>query len=198
MSAGHFSPTTGGGDAAATLGWRAGTLALQGRVCLDAPMHSILRGEEGLKAALGRIPSGLYAVGAVHEGRRIGMLCSFVEQAGFEPPMISIALGVDRPLRAVVERGGLFSLNILGTEDKKLLAAFASGREEDPFAPFTLVENGHGLPHLADALAWLACRPCGSVAAGDHVLYVAEVVEGCLHREVGEPMIRVRKNGLSY
>jgi hypothetical protein len=27
---------------------------------------------------------------------------------------------------------------------------------------------------------------------------VAEVVEGCLHREVGEPMIRVRKNGLTY
>jgi flavin reductase (DIM6/NTAB) family NADH-FMN oxidoreductase RutF len=161
-------------------------------------MHSILSGNEGLKAALGRIPSGLYAVGAVHEGRRLGMLCSFVEQAGFEPPMISIALGTDRPFRAVLERGGLFAVNILGAEDKKILAAFASGREEDPFAAFSLVENGHGLPQLADALAWLACRPCGSVAAGDHVVYVAEVVEGCLHREVGEPMIRVRKNGLTY
>ena len=51
---------------------------------------------------------------------------------------------------------------------------------------------------LAGALAWLACRPTGSVVAGDHVVYVAEVVEGCLHREVGEPMIRVRKNGLGY
>ncbi len=161
-------------------------------------MHSILRGEEGLKAALGRIPSGLYVVGAVHEGRRVGMLCSFVEQAGFEPPMISIALGVDRPLRGVLESGQLFAVNILGVEDKKLLAAFATGREEDPFAAFTLVKNGHGLPQLAEALAWLACRPRGSVPAGDHVVYVAEVVEGCLHREGSEPMIRVRKNGLSY
>jgi flavin reductase (DIM6/NTAB) family NADH-FMN oxidoreductase RutF len=161
-------------------------------------MHSILRGEEGLKAALGRIPSGLYAVGARHDGRRLGMLCSFVEQAGFEPPMISIALGHDRPLRAVLDSGGLFSVNILGIEDKKILAAFASGREEDPFAAFTLGQNGHNLPQLADALAWLACRPRGSVAAGDHIVYVAEVVEGCLHREGGEPMIRVRKNGFSY
>ncbi len=126
------------------------------------------------------------------------MLCSFVEQAGFEPPMISIALGADRPLRQVLERRELFSVNILGTEDKALLAAFAAAREEDPFAPFELIENGHGLPQLAGALAWLACRPTGSVVAGDHVVYVAEVVEGCLHREVGEPMIRVRKNGLSY
>ena len=158
----------------------------------------MLRGDDGLKLALGRIPSGLYAVGAVHGGERIGMLCSFVEQAGFEPPMISIALGADRPLRQVLERGELFSVNILGTEDKALLAAFAAAREEDPFAPFELIENGHGLPQLAGALAWLACRPAGSVVAGDHVVYVAEVVEGCLHREVGEPMIRVRKNGLSY
>jgi flavin reductase (DIM6/NTAB) family NADH-FMN oxidoreductase RutF len=112
--------------------------------------------------------------------------------------MISIALGADRPLRQVLERGELFSVNILGTEDKTLLAAFAAAREEDPFAPFELIENGHGLPQLAGALAWLACRPTGSVVAGDHVVYVAEVVEGCLHREVGEPMIRVRKNGLSY
>ena len=161
-------------------------------------MHSILGGEEGLKAALGRIPSGLYAVGAMHEGRPIGMLCSFIEQAGFEPPMISIALGHDRPLRAVLEHGGLFSVNILGSEDKKILAAFASGREEDPFAAFTLVENGHNLPQLADGLAWLACRPRGSVAAGDHIVYVAEVMEGCLHREGSEPMIRVRKNGFGY
>ena len=161
-------------------------------------MHTILRGEEGLRAALGRIPSGLYAVGAAHEGRRLGMLCSFVEQAGFEPPMISVSLGKDRPLRDVLDRGGLFSVNILGAEDKRILAAFASGREEDPFAAFALVANGHGLPQLADALAWLACRPCGSVAAGDHVVYVAEVVEGCLHREGAEPMIRVRKNGFAY
>ena len=161
-------------------------------------MHAMLRGDEGLKLALGRIPSGLYAVGAGHGRERIGMLCSFVEQAGFEPPMISIALGADRPLRQVLERGEFFSVNILGTEDKALLAAFAAAREEDPFAPFELIENGHRLPQLAGALAWLACRPTGSVVAGDHVVYVAEVVEGCLHREVGEPMIRVRKNGLGY
>lgn len=151
-----------------------------------------------MKAALGRIPSGLFAVGAMHEGKRLGMLCSFVEQAGFEPPMVSIALGGDRPLRRAIEAGALFSLNILGHEDKKLLAAFASGRLEDPFGAFELVPNEYGLPQLADALAWLACRPCGSVAAGDHVVHVAEVLAGSLHRAEGEPMIRVRKNGFSY
>ncbi|MBE2181596.1 MAG: flavin reductase family protein [Chthoniobacterales bacterium] len=161
-------------------------------------MKPWVTGVDGLKAALGRIPSGLFAAGAVHEGRRIGMLCSFVEQAGFEPPMISIALGADRPMRHALEAGALFSLNILGDGDKKLLAAFASGRLEDPFAGFELVQNEHGLPQLADAMAWLACRPSASVGAGDHEIYVAEVLAGSLHRAEGEPMIRVRKNGFSY
>ena len=161
-------------------------------------MHSVLTGREGMKAALGKIPSGLFAAGAMLDGRRIGMLCSFVEQAGFEPPMVSVSLGKDRPLLEVLSRGGLFSLNILGKDDKELLAAFASGREEDPFAAFPLLENGHGLPQLAGALAWMACRAGGSVTAGDHVVFVAEVIDGCLHREAGEPMIRVRKNGFGY
>jgi flavin reductase (DIM6/NTAB) family NADH-FMN oxidoreductase RutF len=97
-----------------------------------------------------------------------------------------------------LEAGALFSLNILGSEDKKLLSAFASGREDDPFAGFELWPNDHGVPRLAGALAWLACRPCGSVEAGDHVVHVAEVLAGSLHRDGGEPMIRVRKNGLGY
>jgi flavin reductase (DIM6/NTAB) family NADH-FMN oxidoreductase RutF len=160
-------------------------------------MHFILRGEEGLKAALGRVSSGLYVAGGELDGQRFGMLCSFVEQASFKPPMISLAVAPERPLRKVLERGGLFSLNILGATDKKLLAAFA-GSAADPFAGFTLVENGHGLPQLADALAWLACRSVRSVEAGDHIVYVAEVLEGCLHREEGEPMIRLRKNGFNY
>ena len=161
-------------------------------------MHPILSGDKGMKAALGKIPSGLFVVGAVDKGERIGMLCSFVEQAGFKPPMVSLALGVDRLLNQLLQEGGLFSLNILGKEDSKLLSTFASGRGQDPFGSFPLIENSHNLPQLAGALAWMACRPCGSVAAGDHVVHVAEVLQGCLHREGSEPMIRLRKNGLSY
>ncbi len=59
--------------------------------------------------ALGKIPSGIFVATAVVENAPIGMLCSFVEQAGFEPPMISIALGLDRPLRPVLELGNFLA-----------------------------------------------------------------------------------------
>ena len=36
------------------------------------------------------------------------------------------------------------------------------------------------------------------VGAGDHVLYVAEVIEGVLQKQGEEPMVRVRPNGFTY
>ena len=55
---------------------------------------------ERIGPALGKIPSGLFvATATINQGaKNVGMLCSFVEQAGFQPPMISMAVGHGRPV----------------------------------------------------------------------------------------------------
>ena len=45
-----------------------------------------------LARALGRIPSGLYIVSTVRDGRPVGFLGSFVMQMGFEPPTVFACL----------------------------------------------------------------------------------------------------------
>ena len=42
--------------------------------------------------ALGKIPSGLYIASSHIDGVAVGMLASFIEQAGFEPPTITISM----------------------------------------------------------------------------------------------------------
>lgn len=153
---------------------------------------------EGIRQALGRIPSGIFVAGAVHEGRRVGMLCSFVEQAGFEPPMIMLAFGKGRPMADLLAAGTVFGLNILGEDAKRLMAAFVHPDPADAFAGHELVPNTQGLPELAGAIAFLACRPRNHTDAGDHTVFVAEVLDGRLHGDGGAPMIRLRKNGLNY
>ena len=61
-----------------------------------------------------------------------------------------------------------------------------------------LEENDHGIPQLSEALAFLACKVTGSVAAGDHIVYVAEVIDGVLQDDSGTPMVRIRRNGFGY
>jgi 3-hydroxy-9,10-secoandrosta-1,3,5(10)-triene-9,17-dione monooxygenase reductase component len=148
--------------------------------------------------ALGKIPSGIFVATAIVESSPIGMLCSFVEQAGFEPPMISIALGLSRPLRAVLERGDLFGVNILGKQNGALIKPFSRSDVKTPFDGLELVENEFGIPQLAAALAFLICKPEGSMPAGDHVLFLARVLDGALQQEKQEAMVRVRQNGFGY
>jgi flavin reductase (DIM6/NTAB) family NADH-FMN oxidoreductase RutF len=148
--------------------------------------------------ALGKIASGLYVATARHHGQPLGMLCSFVEQAGFEPPMISIALGPTRPIVAALDGDGIFGLHILSKDDNALLKAFARGDNPAAFEELERVDNTFGIPQFAQAWAFLSCKVVGKLPAGDHTLYLAEVLEGALQRETGEPMIRVRANGFGY
>jgi len=153
---------------------------------------------ERIGPALGKIASGLYVATARLNGVPIGMLCSFVEQAGFEPPMISIALAPERPLAAALADRGVFGLHILSKENNALLKAFARGDNPAAFSEFAQVENEHGVPQFSDAWAFLACRVVGKVAAGDHVVHIAEVLDGVLQHEGQEPHIRIRANGFGY
>ena len=153
--------------------------------------------------ALGTIASGLYIATAVgSDGKPIGMLSSFVEQASFAPPMITIAVVPDRRLALALEAGSKLGLNVLGqSRGGALMKPFISSSEEDPFAKVELQENGHGIPQLSDALAFLVCELRGKLNAGDHHVYLCEVLDGEMPsttEKKDEPMIRVRANGFSY
>jgi 3-hydroxy-9,10-secoandrosta-1,3,5(10)-triene-9,17-dione monooxygenase reductase component len=148
--------------------------------------------------ALGKIASGLYVATAVVNGAPAGMLCSFVEQAGFAPPMISIAIAPGRPISPALEDGGVFGLHVLGRNNGALMKAFARGDNPGAFSEFPLVENEHGVPQFADALAFLVCKVAGRIEAGDHILHLAEVLDGALQAGDEEPSIRVRANGFGY
>jgi flavin reductase (DIM6/NTAB) family NADH-FMN oxidoreductase RutF len=164
--------------------------------------NSALRPELSLHAAiapaLGKIASGLYIATAALNGEPIGMLCSFVEQAGFEPPMITLAIAPDRPLSSALTPGGLFGLHILGKSNSALMRSFARGHSAEAFASHPQVENRFGVPQFAEAWAFLVVRVKGELPAGDHVVYLAEVLDGALQHEGDESMVRVRANGFKY
>jgi len=153
---------------------------------------------ERIGPALGKIPSGIFIATGICGGAPVGMLSSFVEQAGFDPPSVMIAVQPGRLLHAAIEENGLFGLNILGESDQQLMKPFAQSGNASPFDGLPLIANPHGLPQLAEALAFLVCRPTGQIATGDHLVYVAEILDGVLQHPEGSPMVRVRRNGFGY
>lgn len=153
----------------------------------------------GLARALGRIPSGLFILTAGRGSDATGSLTSFIQQAGFEPPAVTVALKKNRGIVDLIRRDGGFCLSILKNGSKQLMTHFARGFE--PGAPvfegLKTELSELDIPYLADAHGHLVCRVMGDSAWSDHVVFCGEVIAGACHDDA-DPWIHVRTNGLSY
>jgi flavin reductase (DIM6/NTAB) family NADH-FMN oxidoreductase RutF len=149
-------------------------------------------------AALALVPSGCSILTCAADGESTGMLASWVQQAAFEPPMVTVAVKRGRPIVELIERRGRFTLNLLGEHPFKLLKHFARGfaPEEPAFADLETEVTDYGV-ELAEAAGVLACRVVSRAEAGDHHVYVAEVVSGRV-LSTSKPYVHVRKSGFAY
>lgn len=157
---------------------------------------------EKLGAALGRVPSGLFVVTASLDGKSTGLLASWVQQIGFQPPMISVAIRKGRYLTSWLERHPYFALNQIGQGQKHLLKHFGSGFDPDSEAfegVATTRSDSHGTIIVNDAIAWMECQLAHVFATGgDHDLVVAHVIGGDLKDGAAEPAVHLRKTGFHY
>ena len=139
---------------------------------------------ETLAQALGRIPSGVFILTVEHAGRATGMLASWVMQAGFDPPMISVAIRHDRYVADWIASSGRFALNQVGAGNKSLLKHFGRGFGPDEPA-FEGIALRDGLI-LKEASSYLAAEVAGSVDSGDHRVFLGRVIEGAKIDQDGE------------
>ena len=116
--------------------------------------------------ALGAVPSGVFVLSTAHAPTGpfpLAMLVSWVQQVGFDPPAVCLALAKDRPIRTALEGSRRFALSVLGQADVGLLKRYARAIpvDVDPFAGVPTRLTPGGLPVLAEAVAWLdsRCRP---------------------------------------
>ena len=150
--------------------------------------------------AIGRLPSGVYILTARQDGKPLVMMASWVQQAAFDPPAVSVAIAKDRPVREALNANPQFALAVVAEGDSAIMRKYARGIPpgEDPFEGVEVARTKAGLPIPKSALAYLDCRVLKSFDfGGDHELCVARVESGELLRE-GEPFTHVRGNGFHY
>lgn len=155
--------------------------------------------QEGFAAALGRIPSGIFILTVRRGDEEAALLASWVQQASFDPPTVSLAVHKDRPMQGFLAEHALFAINILGEGEQDLYKKFVKGVApgKDIFSGVKLGERPSGAIFLAGAHAAMECRVRQRVDVGDHFLIVADVLDGCVLSE-DRPRVHIRKSGLSY
>lgn len=160
------------------------------------PMDEMLRHAVG--SALGAIPSGLFILTAAHEDRRLGLLVAWVQQACFEPPMVSVAIQKGMPIMPLVSESRHFALCQLGSDDRTLTRKFANASDpgDDPFLGVNLVKPVLAkLPILANARSYMECElNCHMDVEGDHDLFVG-TVRHAMHKPPFSPAVHIREDG---
>lgn len=153
-----------------------------------------------LGQALGRIPSGLYILTVSRDGHSTGMLASWVQQAGFEPPMLTVAVAKRRYVGDWLTGSGRFTLNQLPSGSKALIRHFGRGFEPEApaFEGLTLLDLPSFAPVLAGSCAYLDAEVNAEIPSGDHRIFLATVVSGNVLENEAEPLVHVRHNGYHY
>ena len=155
-----------------------------------------------LDKALGRLSGGLYVVTARQDERASAMVASWVSQASFQPPGISVAVAKDRAIEALMQVGDRFVLNILREDNhqpllRHFLRRFPPGA--DRFAGINTLEGvAAGGPVLGDALAFLGCRVVQRLEGPDHWIIYAEVEQGNVSDTEASTAVHHRKVGNHY
>jgi flavin reductase (DIM6/NTAB) family NADH-FMN oxidoreductase RutF len=155
--------------------------------------------QKHLASALGRIPSGLFILTARRGDLETGLLTSWVQQCGFDPPSISLAVKRDREILAWLTQGSIFTLNVLDDSQTDMIVHFGRGfaLTDNAFKDLEIDHPDQGDPVLAEALAYLRCQVASRCPAGDHDLIIARVIDGRLLGN-GHPMVHIRKSGFHY
>ncbi|AFY75025.1 conserved protein of DIM6/NTAB family [Synechococcus sp. PCC 7502] len=154
---------------------------------------------ETVGSALGSVSSGLFVVTTSQDQKNHVMLASWVQQAGFTPPSVSIVVSKERPISALLTVGSPVVINILGKGQGKLVGYFAKGfdPEINPLAEVPTAIAPSGQPYLQEAIAYLDAKVTQVVDTGDHNLVLAQIIGGERLSD-SEPAIHTRKNGFKY
>jgi len=140
---------------------------------------------------------GVYILSSVNEGEYCVSTITWVSQASFEPPMISVCIKRNSASYEIVKKRGEFILHLLGDNQKELASTFFKPtifeNEKLNGQEFSLENN---LPLLKDVPAYIQCKVVEILENGDHPLFLAEVVDAKINNDSNP--LELRKTGWTY
>src|SRR5215470_17664261 len=80
---------------------------------------------EQIGRAIGRLTSGVYVITLKANGAPEGILMTWIGQAAFEPPLISVAVKKGRPILDHLSKGARFAINVLSKKNMDVFKHFA-------------------------------------------------------------------------
>jgi flavin reductase (DIM6/NTAB) family NADH-FMN oxidoreductase RutF len=143
------------------------------------------------RSTVGAFATGVTVVTTRGEEHGYGMTANAFSSVSLDPPLILVCVinpseGADH-----ISRNGVFAVNILGADQEPLSRYFSSrdrpkGRDAFREVPHRIAASGS--PVLEGSAAFMDCRLHATHEAGDHLIFIGEVLEIGL-QEGGVPLL---------
>jgi flavin reductase (DIM6/NTAB) family NADH-FMN oxidoreductase RutF len=114
-----------------------------------------------------------------HDGRRNAMTASFFSEVSHHPTSLWVSIAKSSLTHEMVTAARSFSLVVLHERQAATaqMCGSVSGRSVDKCASLPLTAHGDHL-FLDGALANIACEVTGTLEAGDHTIFLANIRSG--------------------
>jgi flavin reductase (DIM6/NTAB) family NADH-FMN oxidoreductase RutF len=150
------------------------------------PVERNFNGRE-FRDALAQFATGVTVVTTCAPGGGyVGLTVNSFSSVSLVPPLILWSLDRRAGSLAVFRDAARFAVNVLAHDQRALARRFASPAG-NRFAGVPLRLGAHDMPLLEGCVAWFECTLHAQHEAGDHVIFIGEVVH-CAHGS-GMPLL---------
>mgnify|MGYP003499420291 FL=1 len=126
-----------------------------------------------LRQAFGKFPTGVTVVTWFDQDGKKGITVNSFTSVSLEPPLALIS--IDKKAKSYTQlQNKHFTINVLEADQEAIAWQFA-GREQEGL---TIPWNDEGdSPSIDGVAAYFKCKPWQEYDAGDHVLFIGEIIE---------------------
>ncbi|MDA3129638.1 flavin reductase family protein [Aliibacillus thermotolerans] len=136
------------------------------------------------RQAMGQFATGVTIVTTEYEKNVHGMTANAFMSVSLNPKLIAVSVDHRaKMLRKMIE-AQTFAVNILTERQKELSMLFAGQIKLEKTPTFARL---HGVPIIEDSLVSVVCRLFSKKVAGDHTIFIGEVID--IKTRKGEPLL---------
>ncbi len=142
-----------------------------------------------------RIMKGVAIITTKTDERVNGMAAAWFTRVSEQPILVMVSVWEENYSHNLIKKSGVFAINIMGEGQAETARHFGrqSGRDVDKFKNVDYEVKKTGSPILKDSVGFLDCRVVSSLEAGDHTIFVGEVLDSGFQSTRG-PLLYDRKD----
>jgi flavin reductase (DIM6/NTAB) family NADH-FMN oxidoreductase RutF len=150
---------------------------------------------DDLRLAMRRWATGVTIVSSTYNGYRHGMTVNSFTSISLEPPLVLVSIERKTRTYKLIEQAEFFGVTLLAAGQQEISDCFAGRHteDEDRFSNVDTFTLETGAPFIQGGLAFLDCRVMATLGAGDHTVFVGEVV-AVQFKNLDDPLLYFDRN----